>query len=329
MRAVTAVTALVASLLWAGAAVGGPLGDPAACDAAQMSAARGASSSAKQRPGAYLILSARALVEDGQIIAAIAQQTLAIELDPLDAFAFRERALTWHRQKRYELAVADFTRALELAPRDPLSYFGRAQSLHAAGEIDAALKDYARASGLRPRWSDPIRMRGHALLARADYKAAAAEFRRGLDADSRDMANLAGLGYARFYMGDLALAADNFTRSLRLSNNIRAMLFLYLVRAQQGTDGKAELARYARYAGPAWPSPVLHLFLGRTTPEQLNAAARDEVQVCEAQFYIGQWMMTQGRRAEGLALLKQAVNRCPKTQVEYEAALATVSRAGM
>ncbi|MDX2204326.1 MAG: tetratricopeptide repeat protein [Hyphomicrobiaceae bacterium] len=268
---------------------------------------------------------ARELIDSGQTLAGIAEQTRAIELNPFDAAAFRQRAEAWHLHKRYELAVADYTRALQLSPRDAQSHFGRGLSLHALGDATRALENYAKAAALRPGWSEPYRMRGHALMAQGRYPQAAVDFRRGLDEDPKDVANLVGLGYARLYMGELPVAADNFVRALRLSNDMRAMLFLYIVRARQGIDGRAELERHAnRVPRKAWPNPVLQLYLGAREPQSVLAEARGEQQECEAHFYVGQWQLLKGQRPDALASMTQALKRCIKTQIEYEAAVAAL-----
>jgi tetratricopeptide (TPR) repeat protein len=275
------------------------------------------------------LVQARALIESGHHLAGIAEQTRAIEINPLDATAHRERAKAWHLKQRFELAIADYNRALQLSPRDPDSYFGRAVTLHAAGNPAAAIEDYSRAALLRPDWSDPYRMRGHALIAQGQYVRAIAEFKRGLERDPKDIANLIGLGYARLYMGELPVAADNFIRALRLSDDVRAMLFLYIVRARQGMDGRTELTRYAdRVRKKTWPYPVLRLYLGTAEPNEVLSQARDELQQCEAHFYVGQWLASKGQRAEALASMTQALKRCPKTNIEYEAA-AAATRGGI
>lgn len=275
------------------------------------------------------LAAARILIDAGRTLEGIAEQTRAIEIDPQDATAFRERAQAWHEQKRYELAVADYSRALQLSPRDASSYFGRGLSFHAQGDVARALENYARAGALRPGWSEPHRMRGHALIAQGLYPQATIGFKRGLEEDPKDVANLIGLGYARLYMGELPVAADNFVRALRLSDDMRAMLFLYIVRARQGVDGRNELDRHARRLGrKAWPYPVVELYLGSREPGDVLAEARSEQQQCEAHFYVGQWQFLHGRRPDALASMTQAVKRCAKTHIEYEAAAATLGRGG-
>ncbi|RTL72030.1 MAG: tetratricopeptide repeat protein [Hyphomicrobiales bacterium] len=285
--------------------------------------------SVQESEAAQHLVQARALIASGHHLEGIAEQTRAIEINPLDAIAHRERAKAWHMKQRFELAIADYNRALQLAPRDPDSFFGRAISLHASGNPAAAIEDYSRAAMLRPDWSDPYRMRGHALIAQGQYVRAIAEFKRGLDQDPKDIANLIGLGYARLYMGELPVAADNFIRALRLSDDVRAMLFLYIVRARQGVDGKVELTRYAdRVRRKTWPYPVLSLYLGTAEPDAVLAQARTEVEQCEAHYYMGQWLAAKGQRAEALASMTQALKRCPKTNIEYEAA-AAAARGGI
>ena len=56
------------------------------------------------------------------------------------------------------------------------------------------------------------------------------------------------------------------------------------------------------------------------------AAAVTPEQKCEAQFYVGQWYILKGNRADAQTALKAAVDTCPKTLSEYRAATAELQR---
>jgi lipoprotein NlpI len=75
-----------------------------------------------------------------------------------------------------------------------------------------------------------------------------------------------------------------------------------------------------------WPAPIVRLFLGETTPEEVFAAADDadankkKGQVCEANFYSGELALQRGTREEAVRLFRLAAADCPKTFIEWSAA---------
>ena len=75
-----------------------------------------------------------------------------------------------------------------------------------------------------------------------------------------------------------------------------------------------------------WPSPVIKMFLEQGTPEAMVAAADKPEDRCEAQYYLGQWYLMRDARARAIEPLHNAVNRCPKTFIEYAGALAELKR---
>jgi lipoprotein NlpI len=91
-------------------------------------------------------------------------------------------------------------------------------------------------------------------------------------------------------------------------------------------------AAYAGLDHNAWPAPVVDLLLGKidSTPvfkaaETPDARTRHD-QVCEANFYVGMYQLSGSHPAEALALLQKAREMCPKDFIEYDAAVAELTR---
>jgi tetratricopeptide (TPR) repeat protein len=261
---------------------------------------------------------ARAHLAAGDHTQAIAEQSNAIVLEPTAA-AFKARALAWAQKRQCELAVADFTRAIELAPRDPDTYFRRAECLRALGQTDKAVEDLTQVLRFNKANADAFQLRAHVRLAQGRVPEALTDLRWAIDVEPRDVRLVQMLGFARFANADYEVAADNLKRSLRLRDDMKAMLLLYLARGRAGVDGRAELEKNVSYLRTrAWPFPILALYLGHGTPKDVLAQARTEEQQCEANFYIGHWLRQHGPRADGFGMLKSAMWTCPKTLLEYE-----------
>jgi lipoprotein NlpI len=83
-----------------------------------------------------------------------------------------------------------------------------------------------------------------------------------------------------------------------------------------------------------WPAPVIHLFLGRLTPEAVLAAADDpdpatkKGRICEANVYAGELDLQQGKKDAAIALFRAAAADCPKGFLEYDAAVAELKALG-
>jgi len=58
------------------------------------------------------------------------------------------------------------------------------------------------------------------------------------------------------------------------------------------------------------------------------AAADKPEERCEAQYYLGQWLLLRDDRANSIEALRNAVKTCPKDFVEYAGALAELKRLG-
>src|SRR5436190_5601828 len=79
-------------------------------------------------------------------------------------------------------------------------------------------------------------------------------------------------------------------------------------------------------------APVIDFLLGNSDPDALLKAAEHtdakirRGQVCEAEFYIGEWHLLNLRLKEAGDLLSRAEKSCPKAFVEYEGAVAELRR---
>lgn len=91
------------------------------------------------------------LANHGELDKAIADQNMAISLDPKSARAHINRANDYYRAKRHAEAIADYDVAIslpggELAP----AYYNRAQAHKALGHKDLANRDLKQAAALEP-----------------------------------------------------------------------------------------------------------------------------------------------------------------------------------
>ena len=135
------------------------------------------------------------------------------------------------------------------------------------------------------------------------------------------------LGAARYDAGDFKGASADLLRSMEIDEDAYAMLYRFLARSRAGEAAEAELEADARrLKTKEWPFAVTELYLGKRLPAATLAAAAKPDQKCEAQFYIGQWHVVKGNRADAETALRAAVDTCPKPFVEYRAAVVELKR---
>jgi lipoprotein NlpI len=184
-----------------------------------------------------------------------------------------------------------------------------------------------------PNMAVTLSNRGGAWLVKEDLPHALEDFTAALKVDAKLASAQLGRGQVNFAQGRYNLAALDLEQAQRLEPDAYATIWLYLARARDGKDGNAELATNVKaLKGDKWPMPVIGLLSGKLTVEAATAKARDAnaktelSQQCEANFYIGEWLLTKKDLKQASARLQQAVAKCPKTFVEYVTAAAEAKR---
>ncbi len=72
----------------------------------------------------------------------------AIELDPKDVVAYRNRGIAKECLEDYDEAISDFSKAIELDPEDPFAYLHRGKSKKSLDNKKGACEDWKQAAKL-------------------------------------------------------------------------------------------------------------------------------------------------------------------------------------
>jgi len=70
------------------------------------------------------------------------------------------------------------------------------------------------------------------------------------------------------------------------------------------------------------------LFLGRRKPQELLSSAKSPAERCQAEFHVGEWHLIKRDRKAASHALQVAADTCPKSLVEYGAAVVELKRLG-
>ena len=231
------------------------------------------------------------------------------------------------------------------------AFFARAATLRERGAIDAALAEVEKGIALWPHIPSGYRERALIALFHADRPAAAAaDFAEALDK---------GFRYRRAELlwaaGGEALGIEVTDRSWKFAPDTPFVPAVYdlvlqahVARLRAGTANAGKLLKDAQdlefelasgffdrrdMSFPEWPGPLLRLFLGTMTPDEVRAAAqapgRDaRHRACAADFYLAAYFQEKRQDDDARRLLQAAADGCPVWAAERGFARAELKRLG-
>ncbi|MGP0089765.1 MAG: tetratricopeptide repeat protein [Xanthobacteraceae bacterium] len=226
---------------------------------------------------------------------------------------FVERASAHIERGELERAIAEYSEAIRLDPDRATAFFDRAAAYYMKGDLDRAIADYDQAIRLRPDFAPAFKNRG----------------------------------LAHFFVGEFSSAMADLEQSNRLAalwDKPQWMVWRFLVRgrmggivrqpdvgdpqvAVRGVDPAAELAASAATVKTdEWPVPMIDVYLGRRTVDEMRATAQSSGDKCRLGFFLGELLLVRGEDADASKELSEAVDNCPKGSTAYVGASAELKR---
>jgi lipoprotein NlpI len=275
-----------------------------------------------------------AYYEKGDYDRAIEDLDEAIQLNPIDSRAFDRRGSAYAKEDDYDRAMKDFEQAIRLNPNDAHVFDSRALAYAHKGDYDPAMKDFEQAIRLNPKYALAFYDRGRAYLSQADYDHAIEDFDQAVRLEPKSSARLRGRGIARVCLGQFQPSEGDLALALQLKPaDAYSAIWLYLARTHAGEGAKEELVKDA--AGlklEDWPGPVVELYLGQISRDDLldkassGGTSKEKEQVCEADFFLGEYLLAHGDQAEGQRLLREAMATGEYMDYAYSGAQAELAR---
>ncbi len=255
---------------------------------------------------------------------AIRDFSQAIQLAPDSANAFLNRGVAHREKGDVDRAIEDFAQAIRLRPTSALAWRGRAELyLDYNEDYERAVADYGEAVRLEPTNPGYANGLGVAYANEGEYKRAIDEFSRAIRLDPNGSYYYYNRGMAYFDQGEFVEAVPDFTKSAELlSDSLYRKLFIYLAQTRSGQNGLETLARSTQSANlERWPGPVVSLYLGKLAFDALTLP-NNPGQICEAHFYIGEYLLIKGRGAEAIGHFTESLAKCAHNHYEYWSARA-------
>ena len=166
---------------------------------------------------------------------AIADYSELIQLYPQDRDAFICRGEANRQKRNFDQAIADYGQAIELDPNDGTAYVSRAVAYSQKEDFDRAFVDYARALELNPRDVRAYLNRGTSYRARGDIDRAMADFDQAIQISPTYKYAYLRRGNAYVDKGDFNHAIADYDDGIRLDpKNARAYLMRGLVNLRAG-----------------------------------------------------------------------------------------------
>jgi lipoprotein NlpI len=204
-------------------------------------------------------------------------------------------------------------------------------------DLDLAIGDFNQAIRLQSNFPQAYANRGDAYLFKGDFNRAAQDYDEALRLGGGFAQGFHRRGVIRFLLGQFGPAQEDLKRAIESdqpnADRVYDPIWLYLVQADNGQNARLDLNKYAGRLNPAgWPGPVTKLFLGTVTPESVLRAANDRDaatnarQQCQAFFFVGEYFLFGGNRANAVQFFQKATGTREMHQFAYIAARAELSR---
>lgn len=251
------------------------------------------------------------------------------------ARAFNDQGMAYSAKGDEDRAIASFDQAIKLRPDYSEAYFDRAMAYEAKDAFEPAIADYSKAIDLYPDDATAHYNRGSVRMLTGQYGEAIYDFDQAAQLDP-EYTGIAywSKGIAQYNLGLYREAANAISQYMALRPQFRfGGLWLYLAEVGAGRDPKPNLkARFRTMDLSEWPGPIIALYMGSATADEVRAAAKQgdaayiEDQECHAAFYIGALALVLGDTEAGHRDLTEAATTCPKSFFERAAAQAMLDR---
>jgi len=243
----------------------------------------------------------------------------------LQFIAHYDRAWAHFYLRQYDLALGDYSASLTLRPGETQVLVDRSMIYLNMGELEQASAGLDAVIAAHPQLARPYGIRATVNVKRGQIDKSREDMKTLLKLLPEKTRRGNGMGILSWEVGQIGDAEDNFSyETSHGPNMVYAWLWYTLTEVRLGkTVPRRSLPDFDK---TAWPAPIIRFFLGDTTQDAVFAAAQQgdggavKGQVCEANFYIGEWLAQKHDQAGAKPLLTKAASDCPTNFIEWSPA---------
>lgn len=150
---------------------------------------------------------------------AIAEFTMAIELDPVYAAAYLYRGMAYYNKGQLENSAADFAKFAELDPKDARLYGTRASFYRKQDKYGEAVNDYSKAIKYDPKNTENYYWRGQIYMKTGKHEAAILDYTKLIEISPKDTGAYDSRAFAYMKTGQYEKAVSDYTEIIEFSTN--------------------------------------------------------------------------------------------------------------
>ena len=141
----------------------------------------------------------------------------AIELDPQNMEAYRNRGIAKRFSEDFSGAITDFDQAITLNPQSSEAYAGRGITKYVSGDHQGAIADLTQAIDFNLEVATVYNHRGLAKYYSDDYPGAITDFDKAIELNPQYVWAFNNRGLARYYSVDYPGAITDFDKAIELN----------------------------------------------------------------------------------------------------------------
>jgi len=263
----------------------------------------------------------------------IASFSESISIDPLDPKIYVFRANAYKMKFDFENTLSDLKKAMELDPKSIAAQDSYAMTFADLGLYQFAI-DKLNDSLVVDKGSSTTYMNlGQVYTSMGKYDEARGNLNRALQLDPQNWDAVSNSVKLNFYTKNYVAASrdadtwlDNNRESSPSIDVEYALIWKHISSQPQRVDDRAslEMESVKLRDQNAWPHPIIDFFLSKIDADQLRAATVNgdaeflKIRKCEAEAYIGETNLTNGKVDDATKNFETASSLCPPSWAEYD-----------
>ncbi len=265
---------------------------------------------------------------------AVEAYSKSLELYSESSAVHFDRGIAHYHASKYDKAIEDYKASLKLEPKNYQVINAMGVAYRVKGDLESSLESHKQALQLKPGSS---MVREHLAITYREmgkHDSSLVHYSKLVKSHPRRYSYLNGRALVYLLNQNPGKAFEDYSTYIEKASYGSPRPYDYLLwRVASFRSGKTDKkienyikSRYGREKDGDWPLPVVKLYLGQITPDQLVKATSNKEQKCEAYFYIAEDYLKKKKRDKAVEYYKKCVETGVKDFSEYKLAQVELAR---